>query len=324
MNAASNVLRILIIVLIVVVIVAVLLMAAMVLIPSFNLFGFKFVANSDKVQKKSIDVVKSDAEWQTVGSLVIETKGWGVELRQFSNSGDLNYRISGQDNLRVLFYTNYTGFIKTSEENPEGKATCTISYATHLASGGDKACIITTSEPEALWMTKSSAKVVILYDEGVLENKKVYISTESGNVYLGSDNLDKNARSSLANVTVESKNANITVGNMDVTESLNITKDSGGLECKTDMTGNMKLSINSGYGAIKLQKVGNPNSETSAVSVNMIPVEKAEAKKYEDLPCLLRVKSDLSYRRAKKLVDDLMQKIGIPEPDEDAPKETQE
>ena len=55
-----------------------------------------------------------------------------------------------------------------------------------------------------------------------------------------------------------------------------------------------------------------------------IPVEKAEAKKYEDLPCLLRVKSDLSYRRAKKLVDDLMQKIGIPEPDEDAPKETQE
>ena len=55
-----------------------------------------------------------------------------------------------------------------------------------------------------------------------------------------------------------------------------------------------------------------------------IPVEKAEAKKYEDLPCLLRVKSDLSYRRAKKLVDDLMQKIGIPQPDEDAPKETQE
>ena len=54
-----------------------------------------------------------------------------------------------------------------------------------------------------------------------------------------------------------------------------------------------------------------------------IPVEKAEAKKYEDLPCLLRVKSDLSYRRAKKLVDDLMQKIGLEKPDEDEPKETQ-
>ena len=54
-----------------------------------------------------------------------------------------------------------------------------------------------------------------------------------------------------------------------------------------------------------------------------IPVERAEAKKYEDLQCLLRVKSDLSYRRAKKLVDDLMQKIGIEKPDEDEPKETQ-
>ena len=54
-----------------------------------------------------------------------------------------------------------------------------------------------------------------------------------------------------------------------------------------------------------------------------IPVEASEAKKYEDLPCLLRVKSDLAYRRAKKLVDDMMAKIGIEKPDEEEPKETQ-
>ena len=66
------------------------------------------------------------------------------------------------------------------------------------------------------------------------------------------------------------------------------------------------------------------NLDPANYADSTIPVEKAEAKKYEDLPCLLRVKSDLSYRRAKKLVDDLMQKIGIPQPDEDAPKETQD
>ena len=54
-----------------------------------------------------------------------------------------------------------------------------------------------------------------------------------------------------------------------------------------------------------------------------IPVERAEAKKYEDLPCLLRVKSDLAYRRAKKLVDDVMAKVGLPRPEGDEPKETQ-
>ena len=63
--------------------------------------------------------------------------------------------------------------------------------------------------------------------------------------------------------------------------------------------------------------------DPNAYADSTIPVEKAEAKKYEDLPCLLRVKSDLSYRRAKKLVDDLMQKIGLEKPDEDEPKETQ-
>ena len=65
------------------------------------------------------------------------------------------------------------------------------------------------------------------------------------------------------------------------------------------------------------------NLDPNNYADSTIPVEKAEAKKYEDLPCLLRVKSDLSYRRAKKLVDDLMQKIGIEKPDEDEPKETQ-
>ena len=63
--------------------------------------------------------------------------------------------------------------------------------------------------------------------------------------------------------------------------------------------------------------------DPNAYADSTIPVESAAAKKYEDLPCLLRVKSDLSYRRAKKLVDDLMQKIGLEKPDEDEPKETQ-
>ena len=55
-----------------------------------------------------------------------------------------------------------------------------------------------------------------------------------------------------------------------------------------------------------------------------MPVEPSAAKKYEDLPCLLRVKSDLSYRRAKKLVDDVMEKVGLPRPEGDEPKETQD
>ena len=63
--------------------------------------------------------------------------------------------------------------------------------------------------------------------------------------------------------------------------------------------------------------------DPNAYADSTIPVEPAAAKKYEDLPCLLRVKSDLSYRRAKKLVDDLMKNIGIDKPDEDEPKETQ-
>ena len=47
-----------------------------------------------------------------------------------------------------------------------------------------------------------------------------------------------------------------------------------------------------------------------------IPVDRNEAKKYEDLPLAFKVKSDLSFRRACKLVDDLMAAKGIAKPEE--------
>lgn len=53
-----------------------------------------------------------------------------------------------------------------------------------------------------------------------------------------------------------------------------------------------------------------------------IPVERATAKKYQDTPCLLRIKSDLSYRRAKAIVDAMMEEAGL-EGEGPAPKETQ-
>ena len=54
-----------------------------------------------------------------------------------------------------------------------------------------------------------------------------------------------------------------------------------------------------------------------------IPVERATAKKYIDTPCMLRIRSDLSYRRAKLIVDDMMQEAGFEKPVGPEPKETQ-
>ena len=52
-------------------------------------------------------------------------------------------------------------------------------------------------------------------------------------------------------------------------------------------------------------------------------MERATAKKFVDTPCVLRIKSDLSYRRAKLLVDDMMKEVGLEKPEGDEPKETQ-
>ena len=54
-----------------------------------------------------------------------------------------------------------------------------------------------------------------------------------------------------------------------------------------------------------------------------IPVEFAESKKYEKVPALLRIKSNLAYRRGKKIIDAVMKEEGIAKPEGPAPKETQ-
>jgi len=45
-----------------------------------------------------------------------------------------------------------------------------------------------------------------------------------------------------------------------------------------------------------------------------IPVDENKAKKFEDLPLIFKVRSDLSLRRAKALVDDVMKKKGVAKP----------
>ena len=278
MNTASNILRILIIVLIGVVVVAVLLMAAMVLIPAFSLFGVKFVsyAGSGSEPDQKIDIEVDSTEWKNAEALVIETNGWGVEFRPFSNVGDTLYHVDGKSSVRVLFYSQYTGFVKVGEEG-EKKAECNEEvYGKHQASGGLNACIISTKEPDALWITKSKAKMIVIYDKDALGDRQVFITTNNGSVYLGSNSMEEKNRDVINNdVNIISKSGKITVGNIDVTKSLNITKDGGDLDIKTNMSGNMVLSLNSGYGSINMKEVGTDGSQSGSASVNFKNIRNA-------------------------------------------------
>ena len=57
---------------------------------------------------------------------------------------------------------------------------------------------------------------------------------------------------------------------------------------------------------LKVYFVANPDDYKDTP----IPVERTETKKYEDLPLQFKVRSDLSFRRAVKIVDDMLTKEG--------------
>ncbi|MBR4270878.1 MAG: hypothetical protein IKQ31_04340 [Clostridia bacterium] len=261
-NAASNILKILIIILIVTVVVAVVLMAIM-LIFGVSMFGMRFVSIGGKMSnapdaKQSVTL--SSEGWANAETIDITTKGWNVELRPFSNADDKEYQ-SSEKGVKILYYAQYSGFVK-GEVDAKLKP---IVYGRN--SVGEQALLIETLEPESVWISRASTKVVVLYDEGVLANKKVRIHTDGGAVYLGSTSTQY-FRGVLSDVGITSKSGKITVGNIDIINSLDISKDKGDLYFNTDITGNLNLSINSGFGTVELQRVGDPN-KNSGISVNL-------------------------------------------------------
>ena len=56
--------------------------------------------------------------------------------------------------------------------------------------------------------------------------------------------------------------------------------------------------------------------DPKAYEGSTIPVKVNDAKKFEDIPVVLKVQSDLSFRRAKQLVDDVMARKGVAKPEE--------
>lgn len=61
--------------------------------------------------------------------------------------------------------------------------------------------------------------------------------------------------------------------------------------------------------------------DPDAYAGSTIPVRKVEAKKFEDLPTFLKIQSDLSLKRAKMLVDDVMALKGVQKQEGEAPAE---
>ncbi len=57
--------------------------------------------------------------------------------------------------------------------------------------------------------------------------------------------------------------------------------------------------------------------DPDAYAGSTIPVRKVEAKKFEDIPTLFKIQSDLSLKRAKKLVDDVMAIKGVQKVEEE-------
>ncbi len=256
MNVFTNILKILIVLLALGLVGCILMLAVMVLFPGVSLFGIHFISGDNKIVYSYYDVTDSAnfAEWSKVDVVVINTDSWNV--RVYSVNSTKENRTSNGIDARLS--RNYSGF----SQNDVTEAT--ISEFTFEEKSGVNYMTISTVEPSG-WFSRFDCTLSIYLGENTMQDKKLLITTNSGNVILGEEMTDRNTNLNFKEVEIVANSGTSTVDKVSVTDTLKITKGSGDINVKTPLLCDVQVAIKSGLGNISLNTIGSESVKKSLV-----------------------------------------------------------
>lgn len=256
MNVFANILKILIVLFSLALAVFVILLGAMVLFPSFSLFGIHFVNGDNKIVYSYYDVqdATNSAEWASVDTLSITTDSWDVYIYSV-NSTKHNYTNNGID---ARLSRNYSGFAN----NTVSEATLT-SYEFETKSGVNYLSL-STVEPSG-WFSKFDCALYIYLGSDTLQNKKLLVTSNTGDVVIGESISNNSTTLNFDNIEVVTNGGKNYVNDVQVKDTLKINKGSGDIYINQNMMCDVQLAVKSGLGKIAVNKIGSETVKKSLV-----------------------------------------------------------
>lgn len=255
MNFLANLLKILIILVLFAVAACIVLMGAMVLFPSFSIFGIHYVTGDSKsiIYYYNVEHEKNIDEWASVDTFYIETDGWDVYV--YSNVGVKDAHTENGIDIRVN--RNYAGFAS----NSVGEAVLS-KYEFKKNKDGNYLSVKMT-EPTG-WLSKFDTSLYVYLDDDTLVDKTLSIKTNGGKVVLG-ESLSKGNPINVNKVIVNSGGNNAYVQNINIADSLTINKASGDINIYKNLKCDANLSITNSWGNINLNNIGTESDKKSLI-----------------------------------------------------------
>ncbi len=265
MNVFVNILKILLILVAIVIGVGLILLAALVIFPGFSLFGLHYVSGDTQKVGDYINLGEASDnfpsqinEWNKTTTISINTLSWDIELCPVTKAND-NYYLA--DSITALWTREYNGFVVGEVAEPEFTGGEFIEN-----SDGTLTLYYEVREPDGGWISKVNTELLILFNPDDFAGKDIVINTRSGNVKLGDslryetregDTKEKVSTSfTSGDLNITNLTGSITICDVDVSGEVTVDKDSGDFVTQVDLTNNVFVDIDKGFGTITLQDVG--------------------------------------------------------------------
>lgn len=273
MNAFLSFFKYILIIILVAAGILLLALGALVLFPSFKIFGLHYITGDSTQDLITIPMTGEGSEnFVDADVLRFETTTFDVTVKTLTES-----QLYNSENITVEFYHKLTGFVYGDVEFP------TVQGTEFFTENGKNVLLVKVLEPEG-WIFKSNAVLVINCTEDALRNKDVEIITSSGLVNVGDTyrtSIDEETEevkidssiTQLNNLTITSGSGEVNIRSCEINGELSVTKSSGNLNVSRDLMNDTYVSITDGLGKIYLQNIG---SETKSASLIMRDVANSD------------------------------------------------
>lgn len=268
MSIIGGILRYTLVLLIILLGVCVILAGAMVLIPSFYLFGIHYIGQGnivDKVVSNDPPTMESvrDQSYNAFlesSAFIINSAGYDVTLRTIKpNELPLGDTDSSPANTFRFSVANYlTGFAWGDIKMPY------FEYG-QTTFNNELVYQIDIYEPSG-WLFHSNTLIEIAIDENVLKTKNVIINGTGGKVIIGSEYIEqegvvKSKLLKLNNLKIEKQKGNVNFKYTEFVESslgqptITIKKTEGEVSFERDLKSELNVSIDGGFGKVLMKDV---------------------------------------------------------------------
>ena len=257
MSLIGQILKYLLVIVIILFAICIILAGAMVMIPSFSLFGIHYLGEGGLYKYQIENTQATETEPATYGytefvdseALQINTEGYDVYIRTLVKNE------TAMENAIRINVSNYlTGFAWGDVERPQ------TTWGSKFINGV-KTYVITVEEPTG-WLYHSKTFVELIVNSNDLVSKNLEINTNGGSVYLGVGDTTGEDGSvlNLKNLTLNGAGNECFLNYINVNEKIDINKTAGNIKSLLDINCPTEIDVWGGIGKIEIPNIGNKDS----------------------------------------------------------------